>query len=310
MEKAFEGKYRDILIQYLEHQDEEILYTCEKLSREAMEERVSPEEIVHLHRSVIELYGKELPDFVRLSFDVLLEIMVGYGLAYMEHLSLRTEQKELRSEIAQAEDMQKTLMKTEVPEHDELDFGVISVAARQMSGDYYSFTEEGDKQIGIALADVIGKGIPAAFSISMIKYALAGMTGDDRKPSIVLESLNQVAEENINDNMFITMFYGLYHEDTHLFEYGSAGHELGLYYQHKENSFSDLYAKGLPLGVDKNAIYRQFDKKIEVGDAVFIMSDGVTETRTANGFIEREELTEIIAAHISLSAEKNGSCNL
>lgn len=50
MEKAFEGKYRDILIQYLEHQDEEILYTCEKLSREAMEERVSPEEIVHLHR--------------------------------------------------------------------------------------------------------------------------------------------------------------------------------------------------------------------------------------------------------------------
>ncbi|EAE2221478.1 phosphoserine phosphatase, partial [Listeria monocytogenes] len=94
------------------------------------------------------------------------------------------------------------------------------------------------------------------------------------------------------------------HEDTHLFEYGSAGHELGLYYQHKENSFSDLYAKGLPLGVDKNAIYRQFDKKIEVGDAVFIMSDGVTETRTANGFIEREELTEIIAAHISLSAEK------
>lgn len=105
--KSFEGKYRDILIQYLEHQDEEILYTCEKLSREAMEERVSPEEIVHLHRSVLELYGKELPDFVRLSFDVLLEIMVGYGLAYMEHLSLRTEQKELRSEIAQAEDMQK-----------------------------------------------------------------------------------------------------------------------------------------------------------------------------------------------------------
>lgn len=59
MEKAFEGKYRDILIQYLEHQDEEILYTCEKLSREAMEERVSPEEIVHLHRSVLEHYTEK-----------------------------------------------------------------------------------------------------------------------------------------------------------------------------------------------------------------------------------------------------------
>ncbi|WP_162917787.1 SpoIIE family protein phosphatase, partial [Listeria monocytogenes] len=74
-------------------------------------------------------------------------------------------------------------------------------------------------------------------------------------------------------NMFITLFYGLYHEDTHLFEYVSAGHELDLYYQHKENSFSDLYAKGLPLGVDKHAVYRQLDKIIEVCDAIFIMSD-------------------------------------
>lgn len=71
----------------------------------------------------------------------------------------------------------------------------------------------------------------------MIKYALAGMTGDDRKPSIVLESLNQVAEENINDNMFITMFYGLYHEDTHLFEYGSAGHESAYITKIKKTAF-------------------------------------------------------------------------
>ncbi|WP_099223421.1 PP2C family protein-serine/threonine phosphatase [Listeria costaricensis] len=303
MENGFESKYRQILLDYLKHQDEEILYSCDKLTKEALEDMIPPEEIVNMHRAILEEYDPEMADYVRQSFDVLLETMVGYGLAYLEHLSLRTEQKALKSEIAQAETMQKTLMKSDLPKREHLSFGVVSVAARQMSGDYYSFTEE-DSAIGVALADVIGKGIPAAFSISMIKYALAGLIGEEREPSNVLKTLNEIAEENINDNMFITMFYGLYHEDTHIFEYGSAGHEVGLYYQAAEGIFSDLYARGLPLGVDKNAPYRRFEKHVQKEDIIFIMSDGVTESRTEGGFIERDELTALFARYLSLETQE------
>ncbi|WP_430536211.1 PP2C family protein-serine/threonine phosphatase [Listeria rocourtiae] len=298
--REFKEKYRDIMLKYLEHQDEEILYSCEKLTREAMEKHVSPEEVVNLHRSILEEYDADLPAFVSSSFDVLLEMMVGYGLAHMEHLSLRTEQIALRREIAQAEDMQKTMMKSDIPMVDGLEVGVVSVPMRQMSGDFYSFTNEGDNKISVTLADVIGKGIPAAFSMSMLKYAADNYGGDMKTPSEMLRNLNVVAEMNIADNMFITMFYGLYDTKRHLFEFASAGHEVGLYYSAKTQRFTDLYARGLPLGIDSSATYRAFEKEVELGDMIFIMSDGVTETRTDEGFIEREDLIAVFKKRIDL----------
>ncbi|EUJ30768.1 RsbU protein [Listeria floridensis FSL S10-1187] len=306
MNEQFEAKYNEILMNYLEHQDEEILYNCEKLTKEAMENNIPPEEIVNIHRSSLEKYDADMPDYIKKSFDVLLETMVGYGLAYLEHISLRTEQRALRTEIEQAETMQKTLMHADMPVGTGLDLGVVSVAARQMSGDYYAFLNAGKSgnEIGIALADVIGKGIPAAFSISMIKYALSGIAEESSNPSRVLEDLNEVAEENINDNMFITMFYGVYHKQTHLFRYASAGHEVGIFYQAESQSFSDLYARGLPLGVNKDVHYREFEKNVDPEDIIFIMSDGVTEARTEEGFIERSELLAIFEKYRDLDAQK------
>ncbi|EIA19756.1 PP2C family protein-serine/threonine phosphatase [Listeria fleischmannii] len=306
MNERFEEQYREILCEYLKHQDEEILYSCEKLTKEAMEDNIPPEEIINIHRSVLEEYDSNLPEYVKKSFDVLLELMVGYGLAYLEHISLRTEQRALQSEIEQAETIQKTLMKTSVPCQAGMEFGVVSRPARQMSGDYYTFIqdEENTQNISVALADVIGKGIPAAFSISMIKYALANMVGEHYTPSKVLQLLNEITEENINDNMFITMFFGVYHPQTHVFDYSSAGHELGFYYEAETQSFSDLYARGLPLGVDKDVQYREFQKELANGDIIFIMSDGVTETRVEDDFISRQELMSIFETYIHLDAQK------
>ncbi|MBC1501572.1 PP2C family protein-serine/threonine phosphatase [Listeria weihenstephanensis] len=300
----FKEKYRDIILGYLESQDEEILYSCEKLTREGMENGVSPEEIVNLHRAILEEYDANLPTHVSSSFDVLLEMMMGYGMAHMEHLSLRTEQQALRREIAQAEDMQKTMMKSDIPNVAGLEVGAVSVPMRQMSGDFYSFTNEGENKISVTLADVIGKGIPAAFSMSMLKYASDNYGGDAKTPSEMLQNLNEVAETNIDDNMFITMFYGLYDTTNHLFEFASAGHEVGLYFDAQTQSFTDLYARGLPLGIDRNATYRAFEKQVAKDDMIFIMSDGVTETRTADGFIEREDLIAVFKDSIALAPQK------
>ncbi|EUJ45260.1 PP2C family protein-serine/threonine phosphatase [Listeria riparia] len=300
----FREKYREIVLTYLKQQDEGVLYNCEKLTREAMEKQISPEEIVNLHRAILEEYDSDLPEYISSSFDVLLEMMVGYGLAYMEHLSLRTEQQALRREIAQAEDMQKMMMKSELPKVAGLEVGAVSVPMRQMSGDYYSFMQEGDDKISVTLADVIGKGIPAAFSMSMLKYASDNYSGSAKTPSEMLQNLNAVAETNIDDNMFITMFYGLYDTSNHLFEFASAGHEVGLYFDAKTRSFTDLYARGLPLGIDPDATYRGFEKAVAKDDMIFIMSDGVTETRTLDGFIEREDLITVFEERIDLPPQK------
>src|SRR5699024_12364078 len=68
--------------------------------------------------------------------------------------------------------MQKTLLSTEIPHIEGIDIGAISVPLHQMNGDYYHFITGNDGSMGVAIADVIGKGVPAALSMSMIKYAM------------------------------------------------------------------------------------------------------------------------------------------
>ena len=120
----------------------------------------------------------------------------------------------------------------------------------------------------------------------------------------VLENINRVVEHNVDPSMFITMFYGMYDTNSHHFYYSSAGHEPGFYYKAQDNQFHDLTAKGLLLGIDKNTKYRQYEKHIEIGDMVILLSDGVTECRTEEGFIERETLISYIRKYIHLEAQE------
>ncbi|MFP3360418.1 phosphoserine phosphatase, partial [Planococcus sp. SIMBA_143] len=86
----------------------------------------------------------------------------GYGFAYREHQSLRSRQQQLESEIEIAANMQQTLLAGDKPEVPNLDIGAISKPAQKMSGDYYHFVQDENDCVSVAIADVIGKGIPAA----------------------------------------------------------------------------------------------------------------------------------------------------
>lgn len=299
-----EDKYREALSTYLNEQTEQALYLGQKISRKTMENKISPEEIINMHKSILLEICPDTSDEVLHSLDFLLEVMIGYGLAYREHQSLRHQQQELKSEIEIAANVQHTLLETNIPVVDGLEIGVISVPARQMNGDYFHFVQDESKCIGVAIADVIGKGIPAALCMSMIKYAMDSLPEHRHAPSSVLESLNRVVEHNVDPSMFITMFYGLYNPHNNIFSFASAGHEPGFYYEASEGEFKDLNAKGLLLGVDKKTKYRQYEKKVEKGDMIVLLSDGVTECRTDEGFVERETLIEYIDKNRHLGAQE------
>src|SRR5699024_11991592 len=120
---------------------------------------------------------------------------------------IRHKQLALEAEIAIAASMLDTLLETKKPGTADLDIGVISVPAQLMNGDYYHFIKDQAGSIGIAVADVIGKGIPAALCMSMIKYSMDSLPEETMCPSSILEALNRVIGRNIDDDMFITMFY-------------------------------------------------------------------------------------------------------
>lgn len=302
--ELMETKYRQILRNYLNDPSEQVLYQGQKFSRKSIEHRISPEEIISLHKMLLLEMYPELPEKVSLSFDMLLEVMLGYGLAYREHQSLRHKQKELRTEMEIAANVQRTLLGTHIPSVDWLDIGAISVPAKHMNGDYFHFVQDEKNNISIAIADVIGKGIPAALCMSMIKYAMDSQPDNLQEPNKILENLNWVVEQNVDPSMFITMFYGMYHSETHIFSYSSAGHEPGFLYRHKTGDFSEIEAKGLLLGVEKRTKYKQYEQPIDVGDMIILMSDGVTECRSEEGFIEKEILISYIKKYIHLPSQE------
>ncbi|WDL89630.1 PP2C family protein-serine/threonine phosphatase [Priestia aryabhattai] len=296
--------YKDILGNYIQTQNEQILYQGQKLSRKSLENEISPEDIVSIHKEVIEEIYSDIPEKVLHSLDFLLEVMISYGLALREHQTLKNKQRELRSEIEVAANVQQTLLGTKVPASSTLEIGAISVPAKQMNGDYFHFVEEEHGGLSIAIADVIGKGIPAAMCMSMIKYAMDSLPDSRKNPSYVLENLNNIVERNVDPSMFITMFYGSYNPETNLFDYASAGHEPGFYYDAKADSFEDLEAKGLVLGVDRHVKYLQYEQQLSKDDMIVLLTDGVTECRTEEGFIERLDIIKLIRKYMHLSPQE------
>ena len=301
--ETMDARYREALTKYLKEHTEKALYLGQKISKEAVEHNVSPEEIISFHKNALKEILPEISDDVNHSLDFLLEIMMEYGVAFRELQSLRHQQRELKTEMEIAANVQQTLLETRIPVLENLEIGAISVPAKHMSGDYFHFVQDEHNRVAVAIADIIGKGMPAALCMSMIKYAMDSLPEHRTSPASVLESLNRVVEQNVGPSMFITMFYGLYEPAEHIFTYSSAGHEPGFFYNYQENKFTELTAKGLLLGVDKKTTYRQYERKIEVGDMIVLLSDGVTECRTNEGFIERDTLVEFIQESIHLDAQ-------
>lgn len=296
--------YKEILKQYIQKQDEKDLYAGQKFSREFIEKEISPEEVIGIHKSSLMELLPETSDQIWHSFDFLIEMMIHYGLALQEHQSLILKQEELAMEMKIAAQVQNSLLKTKVPSFKGLDIGFITVPAKQMSGDYIYFLNDDSNYASVAVADVIGKGIPAALCMSIIKFGMDSMQYENPSPNVVLEVVNRIVEDNIDDSMFISMFYGKYDAEKSIFNYGSAGHEPALLYRAKTGKFVELDAEGLLLGVQRNIQYEERSVQLEDNDFIVIMTDGVTETRTEQGFIEEQFIHAILESAKDEPAQK------
>lgn len=276
----------------------------DELRRFLSERKVSPEQLIHLHYTTLKEMFPDLSEPISLSFEWLIEVMECYELTYQQQQNLIDRQKELETQIEVAANMQKTLLPKQLPSHPKIDIGVISVPARMMSGDYYYCVTDDNDCVGVAIADIIGKGVPAALCMSMIKYALDSISKEWKQPKALLENLNRVVERNIADSMFITMMYGFYDPKTDTFSYSGAGHEPGFYYDANKDAFFDLATKGIVLGLTKEPVFREYSLQMKAGDLIVFLSDGVTECKVEGRFIERDEIIYLLRKYIHYPAQE------
>lgn len=302
--KSDTENYKNLLKHYIETRDEQSLYGAEQISKSFIKRKIPPEEIINLHIQALRELYPDLSEELQISMNFLLESMISYGLAHQEFQTLREKQLELKSEIGVAAGMQRTLLATTKPVIEGLDIGVVSVPAHQMNGDYHHFIKGKDGSLGVAVADVVGKGVPAALCMSMIKYSMDILPEEFMQPKAILENLNRVVERNVDPSMFITMFYAQYLPEENILRYSSAGHEPGFFYHKDRDCFEEIETKGLVLGVSADAVYNRYERRIEKGDMVILLTDGVTECRQGHRFIETEEVLDVIRSYSRLSAQE------
>lgn len=276
--KELSVQYRRILADYIENQTERNLYIGQNFIRQLIQKNISPEEVINIHKNSMQEILGDMDSRSLHGYDFLIEMMVHFGLTLREHKRLLEQQEELRIEMNVATKIQSMLLKTTVPVIDEIDIGMVSIPIRKMNGDYVHFLQ--DKNcVSVAVTDVVGKGVPAALCMSMVKYGLDTLEYSDGTPSYVLSVLNRIIEKSVDDDMFVSMFYGRYDMQQEIFTYGSAGHEPAMYFDSARNEFVKLESKGLLLGVMPEINYEQFELPLKQGDFVVMITDGVTELR-------------------------------
>ena len=196
------------------------------------------------------------------------------------------EQETLRRDIALASDVQRRLLPDAPPRIDCADFAAVSVPARRIGGDYYDFVELGDGRIGIALADVSGKGVAAALIMSVVQASLRIISSEgDVSPPRLVARMNEFVYRSTPGNKYATFFYAQLDAPRRQLRYVNAGHNAPYLLRAGGQSpvrsapleIEQLSVAGTVVGMFPEMEYEEATVELCPGDVLLAFTDGVPE---------------------------------
>ncbi|HKF51531.1 MAG TPA: SpoIIE family protein phosphatase [Candidatus Acidoferrales bacterium] len=189
----------------------------------------------------------------------------------------------LENELTIAREVQTQLFPRELPSLPGLELAAVCRAARVVSGDYYDFLKLGDSNLGLAIADISGKGISAALLMASLQAALRGQAILDghRSTAQVVETLNRHLFLNTSDDRYATLFYAEYDSASRTLRYTNAGHCAPFFVC--DGQVQKLDAGGTVVGLFDHADYQQGTAKAECGSLLVAFSDGLLEPENVYG---------------------------
>jgi sigma-B regulation protein RsbU (phosphoserine phosphatase) len=193
------------------------------------------------------------------------------------------KRQKLENEIAIAREVQSQLFPQVLPALPGLELAAICRPARVVSGDYYDFIRTGQDCVGIALADISGKGIFAALLMASLQAALrsqASLDGNCTTADLV-SRLNRHVFRNTSDDRYATFFYAVFDVNTRMLTYTNAGHLSPFFVCRDE--VQELSEGGTVIGMFEDIPYTQGSIKVEPGSLLVAFSDGLTEPENVYG---------------------------
>lgn len=193
------------------------------------------------------------------------------------------ERERLERELQLAREIQETFMPERLPDLPGWELAVIWRAARQVAGDFYDVFELPDRRLGLVIADVADKGMPAALFMALTRTLMRAASAEERSPADALRRVNDLLVPDAKHGMFVTGLYAIVSLETGRLIYASAGHHPPLVLRHDDQNLEQLERGETALGVLEGTKFRDHEGVLLMGDCMILYTDGVTEAVSPEG---------------------------
>ena len=241
---------------------------------------ISNEEVI----GVFDLESDELDAYSEDDLEVLMLLASQVAIIIdkvMLHEQL-IEKQRLETQLEVARQVQLELLPPRDPQLEGFDISAYNFPTEEVSGDYYDWVRVYDDQIGVVIADVAGKGVPAALLMAFLRASLRAASHIGYAPHISMSKVNYLLWESIERNQFVTAFYGILDATNRTLAYSNAGHNPPLLIDvDGKTRFEER--GGVPLGMFRDSRYYEYFATIEPGQMLVLYTDGVTEAMNPSG---------------------------
>jgi sigma-B regulation protein RsbU (phosphoserine phosphatase) len=214
------------------------------------------------------------------------------------------EKKRLEGQLEVAREVQLELLPASDPKVEGFDICAYNFSTEEVSGDYYDWVSIYEDQIGLVIADVSGKGVPAALLMAFLRASLRAAIHIGYAPHISMSKVNYLLWESIERNQFVTAFYGVLDASNKTLAYTNAGHNPPLL-MNADGSARFIEHGGLPLGMFRATRYYEYYLPIDTGQTIVLYTDGVTEAlNDAGEEYGRDRMAQIVREGRSSSARE------
>lgn len=236
--------------------------------------------------------------------NAILSVVVGIALHTYDSMRHQIEQQyqalrekeAMERELAIAREVQRELLPRACPVMPGLLLSGACRPAIGVGGDYYDYLQFSDDRLGLVIADVAGKGIPAALLMAGLQASVRSLAGPAVEPGEVNRRLNGMLYRSTSTARYATLFFAIYDARRRLLQYSNAGHFPPLHI--KAKSVERLTADGIPLGLMEEALYGQGQREMETGDLLAMYTDGIVEAPSPEGVeFGEDRLVEVLRRH-------------
>ena len=222
-----------------------------------------------------------------------------YVPAYVSRIA---ERERFLKELEIARSIQMRFLPAQPPVFPKLDIACLCKPAMEVGGDYYDFIKHDDSRLGVVIGDVSGKGVSAAFFMTMAKGIIKALSRINPSPKSLLSDMNSVFYENTPREVFISLIYGFFDVANNTLIFARAGHNPLIVRKSLGGAPELLHPRGLAIGLEKGDIFAAtIEEKavpIQKGDVFIFYTDGISEAMNKNGDeFGEERLSQLVNRH-------------